>query len=144
MKYPSFACYYISLYFLWSRLAKTYLSISEGLCLLEESKRQQHAWALTQYKIIIVMKRIVKMIPTVTPTNISIWGDKCSEIKLKVMLVMAQNMKIPNIIFLEKYFWRVQSTKFWKSLCKRNIYLSKYYTRILKMTSIIAFDGLIK
>ena len=53
-------------------LKKPYLSISDGLCLLEESNRQQQACVLTQYKMIIVMKRIVKTIPTVTPTNINI------------------------------------------------------------------------
>ena len=64
-------------------LKKPYLSISDGLCLLEESNRQQQACVLTQYKMIIVMKRIVKTIPTVTPTNINIWGDKCSEKRKK-------------------------------------------------------------
>ena len=57
---------------LFCSFKKPYLSISDGLCLLEESNRQQQACVLTQYKMIIVMKRIVKTIPTVTPTNINI------------------------------------------------------------------------
>lgn len=53
--------------------------MSEGLCFDEESMRQQQACVFTQYKMIIVMNKIVKIMPTVTPTNISICGDKCSE-----------------------------------------------------------------
>merc|ERR1712020_574838 len=51
--------------------------------------------------MIIVMNRIVKMIPTVTPTNINIWGDKCSEIRIEDFL---SNIYInDNILF----FWSI-------------------------------------